>query len=252
MYYLSLLAIFKNETMNLKVWLEHYIFQGVEHFYLIDNGSDDNPMEILSDYIDRGIVTYEYMPKKWHQAENYREMYNSSNIKNSTKWLIVCDLDEFIFGVHNKLSTVLKTKEEYREIIVNWLMFGSDNLNEHPEDIRTSILHREPGIHPNTKYIFQPALYKDYEVIGVHQMITIWNIDENLSGRFVENELIHLNHYPIQSLEYFQKVKATRGDVSSYANDNIRDFNYFYNYDKNTPFKDEALKNIVENPPDNY
>ena len=51
MYYLTLMAIFKNETFNLKIWLDHYIWQGVQHFYLIDNGSTDNPLEILNDYI---------------------------------------------------------------------------------------------------------------------------------------------------------------------------------------------------------
>ena len=31
----------------MKEWLEHYINEGVEHFYLIDNGSDDEYMKIL-------------------------------------------------------------------------------------------------------------------------------------------------------------------------------------------------------------
>jgi glycosyltransferase involved in cell wall biosynthesis len=60
MYYLSVLSIFKNETMNLKLWLEHYLWQGVGHFYLIDNGSTDNPLSILQEYIDKGIITYFY------------------------------------------------------------------------------------------------------------------------------------------------------------------------------------------------
>ena len=63
MYFLSVLAQFKNETMNLKVWIEHYLWQGVEHFYLIDNGSTDNPLSILQEYINRGIVSYYYKPK---------------------------------------------------------------------------------------------------------------------------------------------------------------------------------------------
>jgi len=55
MYFLSVLAIFKNETMNLKVWIDHYLWQGVEKIYLIDNGSTDNPMPILQPYIDKGF-----------------------------------------------------------------------------------------------------------------------------------------------------------------------------------------------------
>ena len=64
MHYLSVMAIFKNETMNLKLWIEHYLWQGVEHFYLIDNGSNDNPLSILQEYIDNGIVTYYFLPEK--------------------------------------------------------------------------------------------------------------------------------------------------------------------------------------------
>lgn len=42
MYFLSLLAIFKNEETSLSLWIEHYCWMGVDHFYLIDNGSTDN------------------------------------------------------------------------------------------------------------------------------------------------------------------------------------------------------------------
>ena len=37
-YYLSVLAIFKNEKHIMKEWLLHHMKEGVEHFYLIDNG----------------------------------------------------------------------------------------------------------------------------------------------------------------------------------------------------------------------
>jgi hypothetical protein len=252
MYYLSLLTTFKNEKMNLKLWLDHYIFQGVQHFYMIDNGSDDEPMEILGDYIDQGLVTYEYMPKKWNQVQNYREMYNNYDIKNATKWLIVCDLDEFMFGVKNKLSTVLKSKEEHREIHTFWLMFGSDGLEEQPEDIRRSILHREPTTHPNEKYIIQPALFTNGELLDVHFMCDKYGNNQRVPGYIVENDLIHLNHYVIQSLEYFKKVKMHRGDVNNTYGEYVRDINYFHNYDKNKTFKDELLKNIIENPDENY
>ena len=55
---LSVLAIFKNETMNLKIWIEHYLWQGVEHFYLIDNNSDDEPLKILKEYIQLNSVVF--------------------------------------------------------------------------------------------------------------------------------------------------------------------------------------------------
>ena len=35
-YKLVIVAIFKNEAIAMREWLEHYIRQGVEHFYIIN------------------------------------------------------------------------------------------------------------------------------------------------------------------------------------------------------------------------
>ena len=138
MYYLSVLAILKNETMNLKMWLNHYLWQGVDHFYLIDNGSDDNPLSILQEYIDKGIVSYFYLPEQHKQLQHYRYVYDT--IKLNTKWLTICDLDEFFFGLKHPLVNTIKTLEtKYDYIVCNWKMFGSDS----EEDFENSIEYGE-------------------------------------------------------------------------------------------------------------
>jgi len=249
MYYLSVLSIFKNETMNLKVWLDHYIWQGVDHFYLIDNGSTDNPLDILQPYINNGIVTYTYQPEPHKQVEHYRNMFDRENLKEKTYWLTVCDLDEFFYGVDKKLSIKIRTLEsQYHVIYVNWLMFGNENLTDHPPDIRTAIVHRKRPIHENTKYIFKTLAIQDSLQIGMH---TLLNYPHPTRIR-IANQLIRLNHYPIQSLEFFQKVKMTRGDASTSSSDNVRDMNYFNSYNENANFNDETLKNLIESPPPNY
>jgi hypothetical protein len=254
MYYLSILSIFKNETMNLKVWLEHYLWQGVDHFYLIDNGSTDKPLNILQEYINKGIVTYYYKPEKHQQAEHYRWVFDKENLKKTTHWLAVCDLDEFFYGVDQKLVSKLKTLEYYNVIYANWLMFGSDNLITHPTDIRTSIIHRKPDLHKLTKYIFKPASIKNSAYVWIHYLLNPanGNMINNHPKVRIANKLIKLNHYPIQSLEFFQKVKMTRGAADSIQCDNVRDINYFKSYDEGTNYKDDTLKNLIENCPDGY
>ena len=106
MHYLSVLAIFKNETMNLKLWIDHYLWQGVDHFYLIDNGSNDNPLSVLQEYIDKGIVSYYFLPEQYKQVEHYRFVFDKANLKKETYWLVVCDLDEFFFGVDKTLKKI--------------------------------------------------------------------------------------------------------------------------------------------------
>jgi len=250
MYYTSVLAIFKNETMNLKLWIEHYLWQGVDHFYLIDNGSEDNPLSILQDYINKGIVSYYYLPERYKQEEHYRYVFEAERLKEKTYWLIVCDLDEFFYGVDKKLTTKIKSLENYYDyILCNWKMFGSDGHIQHPEDIRTAITHRENKLHKLTKYIFKTAIIKDGYQIRIHYLI---NTPKPLLKRTrIANKLIRLNHYPIQSIEYFQTVKMTRGDASCSSVDNIRDMKYFNEYDNNET-NDETLKNLVLNPPEDY
>ena len=55
------------------------------------------------------------------------------------------------------------------------------------------------------------------------------NIDEEK----LDTLYLHLNHYAIQSLEWFIRVKATRGDVYAPNWDRIRTEDYFKRYDIN-------------------
>ena len=246
MYYLSILAIFKNETMNLKLWIEHYLWQGVEHFYLIDNDSNDNPLTILQEYIDKGIVTYYFLPEKYKQPEHYRYVFDNEQLKQKTKWLIVADLDEFFYGVDRTLKIKIKSLDNYYDyILCNWVMFGSDGHTDQPDDIRTAITHCKASLDCNTKYIFKTNNICDSSQIWIHHLINC-----NLKTH-VENQLIRLNHYPIQSIQFFTTVKMTRGAADCIEHESVRDMTYFNNYDfKET--EDTTLKNIILNTPDNY
>ena len=248
MFHTSCLSIFKNETMNLKLWIEHYLWQGIEHFYLIDNGSDDNPLSILQEYIDNGIVTYYFLPEKHKQVEHYRYVFDTERLKEKTYWLIVCDLDEFFYGVDKKLTTKIKSLENYYDyILCNWQMFGSDGCIQHPTDIRIAITHRQKQLSAQTKYIFKPSVIENSSQVWIHHLNSV----PKTIRRRIANNLIRINHYPIQSIEFFQKVKMTRSDVYYLKPEEEKNMNYFTKYDfKET--NDEILKNLLLNPTMDY
>ena len=54
-------------------------------------------------------------------------------------------------------------------------------------------------------------------------------VSEEHLGRYS----LHLNHYQVQSLDFFMQVKATRGDVGSAFLDRLRDRAYFEQWDLN-------------------
>ena len=65
-----------------------------------------------------------------------------------------------------------------------------------------------------------------------------------ISEQILGKSNLHLNHYAIQSWEWFEKVKCTRGDAHNMKTDKIRDRAYFDAYDKhsNKVFDDELAK----------
>ena len=242
-YNISLLSIFKNETMNLKIFIEHYLWQGVDHFYLIDNNSTDNPLDILQPYIDKGIITYKKYDQPYVQVKHYRRIYKNCDIRKSSRWLIVADLDEFWFVPDGKISTYLNRNHNYI-IHSNWKMFGSDGLLDHPEDIRTAITHRKPELRGETKWIIKCRKFYS-ENIGMHS-VKIGHI-KNKNKIITDNIGIQLNHYPIQSKEFFDKVKKPRGDAANQKSNNVRNDDYFQLYDSNTTTTDTILRDMILN-----
>lgn len=220
-YYLVVVATFKNESLSLPLWIDHYLWQGVDHFYLIDNGSTDDSKNVLNEFIDQGIVTYRYLPERHAQVKHYRQICQEESLSTKTQWILVCDIDEFFFGVHRPLADTLRHMEQHPIIQSNWLMFGT-HLDTHPPDIRVALTERQPHLHILTKYIFQPSrVHNPIQSIHVHSLLNRHHITHT------ENDMIHLNHYPLQSREYFEKVKMNRGDVHHPHHDSTRNWDYF-------------------------
>lgn len=240
MHYLSVLAIMKNEAMNIKLWIDHYRWQGVDHIYLIDNGSTDNSVDIVKDLQSENYpITLHCLPKQHAQMEHYAWVFNHEELDKKTKWLIMADIDEFFYCNKSTIRKELPKYEQYKVIFSKWRMFGSDGLDAHPMDIRISITHRVHALHINKKYIFQTDGIQG-NAIKVHYIENY----ESLSNEDL-SDIFRLNHYPIQSKEYYRKVKMTRGDVNSEHYDYFRNWNYFRHYDLDTTYNDTDLKQMV-------
>jgi glycosyltransferase involved in cell wall biosynthesis len=74
-FYFSVGAIFKNEALILKEWIEHYLYHGAEHFYLINDNSDDNSLEVIQEYIDKNLITLFNVNEEYYLGRQ-RNLYN--------------------------------------------------------------------------------------------------------------------------------------------------------------------------------
>ena len=86
----------------------------------------------------------------------------------------------------------------------NWVLFGSSGLIQQPSSIRESFIRRCPqlGGHQCTKWICRTSCMTDRDSIEIHK---IHGVDSRRV--MMDNDVFRLNHYPIQSLDFFCKVK---------------------------------------------
>lgn len=101
-YYLSIVAIFKNEHRFISQWIDFHLKVGVDHFYLYDNGGDHwGLLEPYQDYIT-------YVPWTDEIANQYQTVHKNrtrqksaythcvDHFRSQTEWIQLLDLDEFL------------------------------------------------------------------------------------------------------------------------------------------------------------
>lgn len=150
-YELTICAIFQNESIYFKEWIEFHREQGVEHFYLYDNNSTDNWHQVLDPYIQDGLVTVTDWPYDYHDGDlgKWNEIqcgaYNDclSKVKYETKWCAFIDLDEFLFAPISsetqisceRLVDTLKLYQDRADGIgVNCIVYGTSGKYLNPDE----------------------------------------------------------------------------------------------------------------------
>ena len=115
-YFLSVAAILKNESYNFIEWIEHYLAQGIEHFYLIDNGDNEKYIQYIQLYIEKGIIDLFIDPQEIPQIELYNK-HIYCKAKEETQWIASICLNEFAYAQHDdKIINTLK-KDIYSDTI---------------------------------------------------------------------------------------------------------------------------------------
>lgn len=252
-----MISIFKNEAHILEEWINHYINEGVDIFYLIDNGSNDNYMDILDKYIKNNIVVLNVDSTR-HQQTNLINKYYLEDAKKCD-WVISVDLDEFVYA-RNGFKTIkdyLNSLNNINQVYIPWKMFGSSGFEMQPDNVIDNFIWR---LKYNNQSIINGKCITKGNIINqldIHQtyintsdgIITSDGKEKYGDKNFIDisedillNSSLHLNHYAIQSLDWFKRIKMTRGDATSSTIDYIRNLDYFRAYDHNDK-KDTELKN---------
>lgn len=132
-YAISICAIFKNEGRFLKEWIEYHLLVGVDHFFLYNNESTDNYLEVLQPYIDKQIVTLIEYPGQCMQLKAYEDFYD--RYAKRTQWVSFLDIDEFICP--NSCLSIkewIKSYERFPVVLIYWKMFGTSGQMTHDNE----------------------------------------------------------------------------------------------------------------------
>ncbi len=251
-YFFTVGAIFKNEAAIMHEWISHYLLEGADHIYLVDNGSSDEYETIVQPFIDRGQVTLMLNAKRHAQQEILHNYFLP--LRLLSEWMLAVDLDEFMYARSGTITEILRqVPEQVASVRVPWKMYGSSGHKQQPPGsvVRGFVRRNDSGFNKGRKAFFRSSATSvihthDAEVDGITVTLQIGNVCVNdlkcirasQAKKLANSTSLQLNHYAIQSLQWFVNTKMSRGDIASEDAENVRDFTYFDRY--------EAASNEIE------
>lgn len=228
-YYLSIGAIFQNEAPYLKEWIEYHLLMGVDRFYLYNNRSTDNYREILSSYVEKGIVHLENWPpsddlSKPQLRAAFRQIqigaYNHCVKQCDSRWLAIIDVDEFIVPVkHPNLVSFLSSFDllpSIGGIRVNWQIYGTSHLEKISDGklLIESLLWKANSNYlknENVKTILRPEAIRHMKVHYAEYKEGFRSWPENGARKsIVRTDEIRINHYWTRAEDFFYSTKKDR------------------------------------------
>ena len=241
---LSAAMIFQDEAPYLREWIEYHKMLGVQHFYLYNNKSTDNYLEVLKPYIRSKEVELTEWNFSFEEHETYLwtqiqcNAYRNAHIrcKKNTKWLIILDSDEFFVPVeHESLISLLKNYEDDKTLAAiygKWVSFGTSHVTKIPDDtLMIELLLMNLG-YPDpmhVKGISRPHRVLDYS--DPHRVIP----RKGYTTVELETDLLQVNHYWTRDEHYFfnfkiprrEKIETSRETCMQWAEDNNGPANKF-------------------------
>lgn len=237
MFHFIICSVFKNESHILDEWIQHYLFHGVDHIYLVNDFSTDNYMEIIAKYPEKITLFHNDIITKdvGRQTQIYDKYFK--NLLSSSKWMSILDMDEFLYSPYEiNLQNILKEYNGYSQIMVDWVHFGSNDHILQPNSVVESFLSRAFFGKPKEYYSYKSIFKTEhFQTFGIHKNGVNGPEIHLKNGENVETPKLVINHYNLQSLEFYMEVKSKRGDINNWFDHQklIRDKEYFMHYDDN-------------------
>jgi hypothetical protein len=213
--------MYSNHAHYLREWIEFHRLIGVEKFFLYDNGSSDDHLEVIEPYLEEGAVVLHDWPGVAQQHGAYDDCLQTHAA--DARWIAFIDVDEFLFNPRGKaVPDVLREFESWPGVGVNEAMFGTSGHVTRPEGlvIENYLWRTTDPSHVWIKSIVDPSRtlfahgahhfeYRSGHAVDTRKRpITGWCTESYVQAR------LRLNHYFTKSLEELQaKFARPRADT---------------------------------------
>lgn len=232
LYDLSIVAIFQDEAPYLKEWIEYHLKVGVQHFWLFNNNSSDNYLDILDSFIQKGVVELIEWPSQekaaydfFYDVQSPAYTYAINKARGVSEWLAIIDIDEFIVPVKEKTITECLSKRfsKCSGVCVNWQTFGTSYINKlEPMNgsyaFLNKFIYKMKWSHPwnrNFKSIVKPEHVSEcpnphycHYLPGYYHVNTHYERVDMESSIFID--VMQINHYWTRDEWYFYHKKMPR------------------------------------------
>lgn len=226
--YLNVCAIYRNEARHLREWIEFHRLVGAERFFLYDNGSTDEHLEVLAPYLEGStVVIHDWPGRERPQEPAYDHCLATHG--GESRWIAFIDLDEYLFSpTLRPLPDILAEFEAHPGVVVNWAMFGTSGHLTRPAGltIENYIMRKEypPGSVEQVKSVVDPSraeraitghlfAYRDGTAAN-----ELHETEDGPSARKVAFDRLRLNHYAHRSRQEYIEKLARPQVVGTYKN----------------------------------
>lgn len=234
-------AIFKNEAHILSEWIQHYLQRGVDHIYLINDHSTDAYEPIIQHFKDTtGRITLLDNDIETREAGRQILIYERflRPFLPTADWIMVLDLDEFLYSPQGcQIKDVLaEMPPSIGQVKVDWLHFGSNGHQLQPASVVAGFTRRAAATSGNEWNSYKSiARTSAVECFGIHAQTVRGDSHHFVCADPETPPPLVINHYNLQSYEFYMTVKGTRGDVNNHFDSIGRSRNeaLFRAYDRN-------------------
>lgn len=245
--YLAVCGVYRDESEWLREWLEYYIGNGVDRFFLYCD--DPDPLEslyVLQPYLDRGLIDWTHIHSTVGLGAHERSCAQNAVYEDCCRrsagrfrWLAIADLDEFYLPLeHGTLRECLRDFEEYKQILVSWHTFGTNGFEDQPPDQINHLFRRayvDERSYVEHKAIVDPETVAPGTSVESATMTRIGSVHsftlkekyqhlsvmpnrssvpaggaEPVPTRYVGKTLV-VNHYRFRARKWYLNTKVARG-----------------------------------------